>query len=575
MTASVTAQRRAAWGGLLAICGLTLLLWLYALDTLRLPYQVDMLVHLRWAEQFLAAVREGWLLPRWAPASIEGLGDPTFFYYQPLFYYLTSGFRLLGLGSQAALLAAAMVPSLLLGLVVQRRFLAGYRPAPALAGALFVVACPVLLFLAIQMAAYPWTLALPLCLLFVAESMRTGEHERPRAPQLALLLALVCLSHLLSALMLLACTGLARLVLAFPGRRTLASHLHWGAGVVLGLALAAFFVWPAVSQLHLINPDGWTGGANFDWRRAFALPTVSFLQHGFRWFAIQGPLSLLALVLCLFVLYSSRQAATPGSAQARKLAIVALAAMLLASELAYPLYALLEPMRKIQFPYRYIFLALLLANIGLVIELNEGAWRRWNTPLRTLAVLLVAAQCAMSLQLQLGIVRGSKPIPEPASFMQGRFGQPEYIPAVRGPDWKAYLADGKLAGECARLQIRCSATSRQTHAQTYVIETARPVAVRLPLLAFPAWAMTVDGAPRPLVADPATGLALAQLSSGRHTVALRWDGLPAEAAGRWVSALACLAWLAWIVAARRRARAGARAAPAPQDARPEPLMHSG
>lgn len=564
-------MRPAPWTGLLAICGLTLLLWLYALATLRLPYQVDMLVHLRWAAQFLDAVREGWLLPRWAYASIEGLGDPTFFYYQPLFYYLTSALGLLGVRSEAALAGAAMLPSVLLGVVVQQRFLQAYRPGPALAGALYVVACPVLLFLAIQMAAYPWTLALPFCVLFVAESTR----ERPRAPLLALLLALVCLSHLLSALMVLACTGLARLALAWPGRRTFASHLHWSAGVVLGLGLAAFFVWPAVSQLHLINPDGWTGGANFDWRRAFALPTVAFLKHGFRWFAIQGPLSLLALALSLFVLYSSRRAATPGSAQARKLAVVALAAMLLSSELAYPLYALLEPMRKIQFPYRFMFLALLLANIALVIELNEGAWRRWNSPLRALAVVLMAAQCAMTLQLQLGIVRGGKAIPERASFMQGRFGQPEYIPAVRGPDWKAYLADGKLAGECARLEIVCNTSLRQTHAQTFVIETARPVSVRLPLLAYPAWAMTVDGERRPLTADPATGLALAQLSSGRHTVALSWAGLPAEAAGRTVSALACLVCLGWYLAARRRARAARRLSAPGTTAGSEGLMHTG
>ena len=570
----MTLARRPSWPGLLAICAMTLLLWLYALATLRLPYQVDMLVHLRWAEQFLAAVREGWLLPRWAPASIEGLGDPTFFYYQPLFYYLTSALGLLGLRSEAALVGAAMVPSLLLGIVVHRRFLHTYRPGPALAGTLFVLACPVLLFLAVQMAAYPWTLALPFCLLFVAESIRTGPGQQPRAHWLALLLALVCLSHLLSALMVLACTGLARLALAFPSRRTLAGHLHWSAGVVLGLGLTAFFVWPAVTQLHLINPDGWTGGANFDWRRAFALPTFSYLAHGLRWFAIQGPLSLLALMLCLFVLYSSRHAATPGSAGARKLAITALAAMLLASELAYPLYALLEPMRKIQFPYRFMFLALLLANIALVIELNEGAWRRWSTPLRALAVLLIAAQCAMALQLQLGIVRGAKPIPERASFMQGRFGQPEYIPAVRGPEWKAYLAAGKLNGECARLGIACSQPLARTHALAFVIDTPRPVALRLPLLAYPAWAMTVDGERRPLAADPATGLALANLSSGRHTVALSWAGLPAETTGRIASGLACLVWLAWFVAARRRARTAQVEAKA-SGAGVEPLMHTG
>ena len=193
------------------------------------------------------------------------------------------------------------------------------------------------------------------------------------------------------------------------------------------------------------------------------------------------------------------------------------------------------------------------------------------------AVALMAAQCAMTLHLQLGIVRGGKPIPERASFMQGRFGQPEYIPAVRGPEWKAYLAGGKLGGECARLGIACSQTLNRTHELAFVIDTPRPVALRLPLLAYPAWAMTVDGEPRPLAADPATGLALANLSSGRHTVALSWAGLPAETAGRIASSLAGLAWLVWFVTARRRARKAHAAQTSVQarGAEAEPLMRTG
>jgi len=559
------------WRGMLALCACTVLLWAYALATLHLPYQVDMLVHLRWADQFLAAVREGWLLPRWAHASIGGLGDPTFFYYQPLFYYLSSSFGLLGLGSGHALLAAAMVPFLLLGLAVQLRCLRHYRHGPALGGALFVLASPVLLFLSTQMAAFPWTLALPFCLLFVMESMR----EHPRVPQLAILLALVCLSHLLSALMLLTCMGLARLLLAFPQQRTLASHAAWTVGVTLGLALAAFFVYPAVTQLHLINPDGWTGGANFDWRRAFALPTFSFALHGFRWFAIQGPLSLIAFALCLFVLRSSRAAATPGSAQAKRLAVVALAALALASELAYPLYALLEPMRKIQFPYRFIFLALLLANVALVIELNEHAWRRWGKAMRAAAVALILGQCAITAYLEWGIVHKGEPIPARDSFMHGHFGQPEYIPAVRGPDWKAYLAGGGLAGECVRLQARCDVTLRRTHAQTFAIETAHPVDLRLPLLAYPAWRIVIDGKEQPLRTDPATGLALARLGPGRHTVELAWNGLQAETTGLRISAAATLVLAAWLAAGRRRSRArrplrAPRAARQAEEAEPVP-----
>lgn len=113
---------------------------------------------------------------------------------------------------------------------------------------------------------------------------------------------------------------------------------------------------------------------------------------------------------------------------------------------------------------------------------------------------------------------------------------------VRGPQWKQYLADGKLDGECRRLGLRCGAPVRNTHALSVEVESPRAVAMRLPMFAFPAWGLSVDGQPQALAADPDTGLAVAQLAPGRHLVALRWAGLPAEALGRRIS-LASLALL--------------------------------
>ncbi|WP_311959654.1 hypothetical protein, partial [Acinetobacter baumannii] len=80
---------------------------------------------------------------------------------------------------------------------------------------------------------------------------------------------------------------------AFPTQRNLVDHLRWGAGVVRGLALAAFFIYPAVTQLHLINPVGWVGG-EFAWRTAYALP-IWHAHLGVRWFAIQWVLALVVL----------------------------------------------------------------------------------------------------------------------------------------------------------------------------------------------------------------------------------------------------------------------------------------
>jgi hypothetical protein len=529
---------------------LTLLLWSYSLLTLRLPRQNDTLVHLRWAEQFLSALREGWWLPRWASASIGGLGDPTFLYYQPFFYYISSAFSLLGLRSELALLCAAMVPFLLLGCVVYLYLLRPYRNRNALLGATFILACPVLYFVTTSVGAFPWALSLPFSVLFVAESART----QPRPARLAVFLSLICLSHLLSALMALACVGLARLVFAFPhNQQAVRGNLRWAAGIVLGLGLAGFFLYPAVTQLHLVNPAGWVDGTNFDWRRAFALPTFTFAQYGFRWFAIQLPYALIALVLCILVVAPFAGGAdTQGKIFAKRLGWVAIAALVLGSELAYPLYALLSPMQKLQFPYRFVFVALLLANIALVIQLNEGAWKRWRLPVRVVALGLVLAQGAIMAHLQWDLFKRGEKLPARSAFMQGRFGQPEYIPAVRGPEWKQYLETNKLMGECTRLKIECTDTVQRTHDFSFRIVTSVPVEVRLPVLAFPAWRVEVDGAPVALAADDATGLILVTLSPGEHRITLIWSRMPAEVIGLGITGSAFLALLGYLVIARQR-----------------------
>jgi hypothetical protein len=550
----MTVSARARVGGVTWLLLLTVLLWGSSLLTLRLPRQNDTLVHLRWAEQFLAALREGWLLPRWASASIGGLGDPTFVYYQPFFYYISSAFSLLGLRSELALLCAAMVPFVLLGCVVYLCLLGGYRNRNALLGATFILACPVLYFVTASVGAFPWALSLPFSVLFVAESTRT----QARPARLAVFLGLICLSHLLSALMAVACVGLARLMLAFPNnRQAVRGHLHWAAGIVLGLGLAAFFVYPAVTQLHLVNPAGWVDGKNFDWRRAFALPTFTYAQYGFRWFAIQLPYALIALVLCLLVVSPLAGGAdTRGKVFAKRLGWVAIAALVLGSELAYPLYAILSPMQKLQFPYRFVFVALLLANIALVIQLNEGAWKRWRWSVRMVAVGLVLAQGAIMAHLQWDLIERGEKLPARSAFMEGRFGQPEYIPAVRGPDWKQYLEADKFVGECTRLRIACSNTVQRTHDFASRIVTSVPVAVRLPVLAFPAWRVAVDGVPVALAADSATGLIVVKLAPGEHRITTAWSRMPAEVTGVWITGIAFLVLLAGLLVARRRADKG-------------------
>lgn len=533
--------------GALLLLLFIVLMWLYPAVTLRLAHQGDIAVHLRWVEQFYTALQDGVLLPRWAHAAQLGLGDPSFFYYQPLFFYITSLFVALGAGPERALVLAAATPFLLVAGMVYWHFLRRYPQRAAVLGTMLVVSCPTLYFMSTHLAAFPWSLSIPFSLLFAAESIR----ERPRARHLAVLLCLICLSHLLSGMMTLLATGLARLAFAPPRRANLHAHAVWLGGVVLGLALAAFFVYPALTQIHLINPVGWEEG--FNWRRCFSLPFVSQFVSGTYWFGVQWPFSLACLGLILVVLLA--RPALPGSAAtvtAHRLGLVALCAFVLGTELAYPLYAWLSPMQKLQFPYRFMFLASILVSTALAIQLCEGAWKRWGKAARAAVVLLVLAQCAQAAVLQLKIVRDGERMATHEQYFSGRFGQPEYQFAGRGPLWREYAHAGGLAADCARLGIACTDTVKGSHAFSTTVDTPRALTLRLPLFAFPAWQATVNGQPREYSVDPETGTIALALEPGRSEIKLHFGRLPVEVKGLWISAAAAAILAALFVLARRR-----------------------
>jgi hypothetical protein len=529
---AVPASQRGA-AGALGLCLFIGLLWLYPVVTLKLGHQNDIAVHLRWVEQFHAALQDGVLLPRWAYAAQLGLGDPSFFYYQPLFYYITSAFLWLGASPERALVLAAAMPFLMVAAIVYWHFLRPYPTRSAVFGAMFVVGCPTLYFMSTHLAAFPWSLSIPFSILFAAESVR----DKPRVHHIALLLCLICLSHLLSGMMALLCVGLARLIYVPLQRRTLGAHATWLCGVVLGLALAAFFIYPALTEMHLINPAGWE--QNFDWRRCFSLPFVSQFLFGTYWFGIQWPFAAVCLAITLLVLVPRIPSPlTAGQRNAKRLAIIALCAFAFGSELAYPLYALLPPMQKLQFPYRFMFLASILASIALMIHLNEGAWRRWSKWVRGAALVLIAMQCGQAALLQLKIVRDGERMATHEQYFSGRFGQPEYLLAVRGPAWTDYVKAGGLVGDCTRMGIGCRNIVHGSHAFAVTIETPRALRLRLPVFAFPAWEATVDGRVRAFAVDKETGVIALDLAPGVHEVALRFGRLPAEVAGIWISAVA-------------------------------------
>lgn len=547
---------RCIFGFLCAIC-LACIMWAPTLFLDKIIPEHDNFVHLQWAIQFQTALHEGVLVPRWAFASHGGLGDPTFLYYQPLFYYLVSFLNIIGFPQTKTLFIGAMIPSILAGSIVFNQMTRIYSPSRALMGMAMVVTSPALFFLSSQYGAFPWVMSTPFCILFALESSK----DRPDPSRIAIWLSMVCLSHLLSGLIVLMCSGGARLIFRFPTRSTLFDNGQWAFGVILGLCLAAYFVYPAITQQNLINPAAWTNAAELDWHRGFAFPTVTYIRYGVKWFLIQWPLPIFALLMCLLVVANFKRKAALCEQRLSevlplRLATIALVGLVFSSELAYPFFALLPPLQKLQWPFRFVILSIVLGSIAFAaianikpIESNRRSWVQYG------CIGANSLHLCFVLFLQWSVFVVGKPLPIPDDVMKGEFGQPEYLVAHRGNNWRQYNKEGQFAGECRRLGVHCEVLLRQSHSSAMWITSPHDATVRLPIFAFPGWLLLVDGLRQQIAADPETGLISVKISAGRHEVRTSWEGTLAERVGNRISigglalVIACIIFRTWF---RRR-----------------------
>lgn len=95
--------------------------------------------NLLWTAQFGEAFHRGDLYPRWTSDSFEGLGSPTFYFYPPLFYWLSGALHFAGLSAGGALKAASLLILFASGLAMYA-WLSHRGTRPVLGAALYMLA---------------------------------------------------------------------------------------------------------------------------------------------------------------------------------------------------------------------------------------------------------------------------------------------------------------------------------------------------------------------------------------------------------------------------------------------------
>ncbi|HVN31687.1 MAG TPA: hypothetical protein VMT45_06840 [Thermoanaerobaculaceae bacterium] len=492
----------------------------------------DAYYHAMYAQQHARCWRGGVLFPRWYPDLNGGLGSPEP-RPRPLLPLVLHAAFALGLDDavSAISLATLLIPPVagLVMLAAARRRGAPLKAA-AVAGLVWTVA-PYLMVSLHERAALQeaWACALLPWVFVTLLPPRPGSAREAVASgcAFALLLATQLLFAFMAGLVIVAAHVVSR---TRQPRRA-------GAAVGLGLGLAAVSWVPNVVSLGRVQGERFASGW-FDWRGRFLFlggdPDPVLARHMLAVFLAASAAALLIIV--------TRQA------EAGSLALGGLAVLMLATPLAYWIYAYVPGFALLQFPWRW------LAPASCLVTLALAAVRlRWVRLVgAALFVLPILIPFAWRWRLPPGpALRPSDP-PSRAAQAATRFGVPPILPS-----FPATLPHGVDLAAALRRATEARATLPTPEPAgprlwVWRLDGKTPAPAVVPLLADDGWAAEIDGEPAPW--RPRDGLVEVVVPVGPHTLRLAQEPLPEDLVGIAVTAATALGLGLWFL--RRKVPGG-------------------
>ena len=213
-------------------------------------------------------VRHGELLPAWSPDFYFGYGSPLFQFYAPLSYYLAEIPVLAGCDIPTALKVTQLVALFASGLAMYRLAVTYFSSWAACLGSILYMVAPyrlVDIYVRHSLAEHCAFVWLPLIVWGTERFLSRGSHAGLITA--ALSTAGLILTHNIMALIGVPVCVVTGWMLSVPARSPghplpcLVAFVTAGFPAVLGVGLATFFWWPAMSGRPLTHADqSLTGG---------------------------------------------------------------------------------------------------------------------------------------------------------------------------------------------------------------------------------------------------------------------------------------------------------------------------
>lgn len=519
------------------------------------PAGFDAVRHYRWTSQFIDALRDGALYPRWLPGANDGQGSPVPLYYPPLTFYVAAGFSLLTGKTLLGISLSCWLALALSGLTMYafaRSFLS-YRLS--FGAAAFYMMAPYHLLDLYQGATVSefWSFVWVPLLLDAVRRVSAGPGLNAVA-YLALSYALLVFTHV----PLLLVTSLTLLIYAVLLTRNLRVLFSMAAGLALGAGIAAVFLIPVLFETRYVKLF-----FRFDYRNYFLFEHVRLALASTRFSGESAytnlldtdlvAVGLLALYMVSSVLmFINRRSGKQDFRSARLcLAIWSVTGLsiLMSTRLSTPIWRITPGLPFLFFPCRW----LVIASAGTSLVFAFSIWGVLKRPGSGRVLEIVALAIVVALNLVIGalaIVRAPVAFDGFAAGLARRDTR-EYRPVWWDGQSREDVWQNAAVVESGNAEVR--AIDQTGIEQSYAVRAATESVIALRPLYFPGWVARLD-ASKIEIAPSADGHVQLSIEPGEHTLTLRFEDTWPRTLGKVVSAASVLIFLAVLYGARRRVK---------------------
>jgi hypothetical protein len=520
------------------------------------PSGFDAVRHYRWTTQFIDAMRDGAIYPRWLPSANEGQGSPVPLYYPPLSFYVAAAFSTVSGNTLRAIEFSCWLALALSGLTMYALSRSVLSAALSFAAAALYILAPYHL-LDLYQGASPsefWAFVWPPLLLLAVNRVHRGA-GLTGAGFLAVGYAVMILTHVPVAFL----TTLALAVYSLSLTRKPSTLVRIALGGALGAGVAAIFLIPVLFETRYI----WLF-FKFDYRDYFlfehlrgAFTSTRFpVDSSVRSYLLDTDfvaVAPLVLFLCGSVLIWINRREVRAFKQNAKWSGVVLAiwvvtgfSVLMTTRLSAPIWRIIPGLTFLFYPWRWLVIGSLGAALVPVFALSrlkgEVKWR---------ALKIGALAVAVIFNLAISVLMIWRAPHDPKGLEEGllRRDTREYRPM----SW-----DGQLRSELWRTPARVDSGDCNVVAlddagikQSYSVTATTESVITLRPLYFPGWAAAVDGKAVTIRPSEEGNIQLT-IEAGTRALTLTFEDTWPRSLGKAVSAISCLILICALYLGRRR-----------------------